>query len=117
MILLISLNDQKKNDLLLKIQKISTDFEYTELKSLLREFLILKESVIFSELEQWLKELIEKDLPLAHGILAVLYYSIGDYDNAAFEANSADYHFGKTEIWSNLFEHSILAGAEELAKS
>jgi len=66
-----------------KIKKINGNFVFKDFRQLLREFNILKATVIFTEIEKWLFELLRNDdLPIINGILALLYFEMENFEDA-----------------------------------
>ena len=108
------LTDASKSLLLSQIRQVSANFNETAFKQLMKKFLILQQTVHFSELEDWLKQLDKEDVHLSHGILAVLYFSVADYDNSAFEAVVVEEYFPDTNLWKNLSVNAIILGAFEI---
>ncbi|HDQ22842.1 MAG TPA: hypothetical protein ENN28_02585 [Candidatus Uhrbacteria bacterium] len=100
------LTEEKKALLFSKIQKLSENFSDESFEKLMLEIAPLDSA----NLELWLKDLRE-DLPLAYGILALLYYSRGEYILAFWEAVMVKNFFPDNEMWKNLILHLIVDGA------
>jgi len=100
------LTEEKKALLFSKIQKLSENFSDESFKKLMIEIAPLDSA----NLELWLKDLRE-DLPLARGILALLYYSRGEHMLACLEAVMAKKFFPDNEMWDNLIQHAIIDDA------
>jgi hypothetical protein len=80
---LLNFTKNKKAILKQKIKEINDNFDFQAFTELVKDFKILKANVIFSEIEQWLFELLRKeDFHVINGILAVLYFEMANFEDA-----------------------------------
>jgi len=96
------------------LRELNNAFSDEGLISVFEVFKSLTYSASFLEVEAWLNQLMTREeLPIIHGILAMLYLGIDDFERAKEHALMADKKFPDTEIWLNIINSSIWLNFEE----
>ncbi len=100
-------DEAKRQQLAIKLERLNSNFNEPEFEAVYKEFKTLQNLVLFHEIEVWLLQLVEKEIFIAWGILAGLYFEIRDFPNAKEFAFRANEKFPNTKIWENIMEGSI----------
>lgn len=97
----------EKENLKLKIKAVNEYFELNSFVDLIRDCKILRVQNLFSEMEQWLFDLLKKEgLEVVNGILAVIYFDINNKEYALIYAEEAKIKFPGVPIWDAIIYHS-----------
>ncbi len=98
-----ALSAERKQKLLDKMMKIQENFTEKGLFALIAEFKSIMIKVLFSEIEEWLLSLARQgNIPLVDGLLAALYCSINNFEDARQYADLARKSFPDTEFWDGI---------------
>jgi len=90
-----------------KIIEVSNNFTGKSFFSLVEEFKIIMSIVPFTEIENWLFQLIrQENIAIVNGLLADLYYGSANYEDARQYAALARDYFAKLPLWDEIIKRS-----------
>ena len=100
------ISDRQKENLKTQIAHLNTNFNKVAFIKLFHKLNSFVKLGHFLAIESWLLEL-AKTLPIAKGLLSMIYLYLHDWDNAMNLAGECKELFPETEIWSDIMQSAI----------
>jgi len=105
-VILSEFSDREKVNLKKQITQLNTNFNDIDFIKLFHKLNSLIKLGHFLSIESWLLEL-AITVPIAKGLLALIYLELQDWDKAMNLAGECKVRFAGTDIWSDIIQTAI----------